>query len=174
MKYYIAIEPKDANNEDYGAMLLDFDGCTAQSETLDKLLIDIAEAGEEWAKVANENNIDIPQPSDIETLKTKYPNLDDFVLGVVDLDLSKLTDKVEHASWFDIVLYEEKGNVVDFVLDNGEETIKFSIKKTLKEATTDRYSFETKENESIAFDHDKVILSGIEVRDSDGNPLFEI
>ena len=95
MKYYIAIEPKDANNEDYGAMLLDFDGCTAQSETLDKLLIDIAEAGEEWEKVANENNIDIPQPSDIETLKTKYPNLDDFVLGVVDLDLSKLTDKVE-------------------------------------------------------------------------------
>lgn len=100
IKYYIAIEPKDANNEDYGAMLLDFDGCTAQSETLDKLLIDIAEAGEEWAKVANENNIDIPQPSDIETLKTKYPNLDDFVLGVVDLgvvdlDLSKLIDKVE-------------------------------------------------------------------------------
>ena len=88
MKYYIAIEPKDANNEDYGAMLLDFEGCTAQSETLDKLLVDIAEAGEEWAKVASENNIDIPQPSDIETLKTKYPNLD-------DLDLSKLTDKVE-------------------------------------------------------------------------------
>ena len=28
--------------------------------------------------------------------------------------------------------------------------------------TTDRYQFETKENESIAFDHDKVILSGIE------------
>ena len=78
------------------------------------------------------------------------------------VDKAKLTDKVEHASWFDIVLYEEKGNVVDFVLDNGEETIKFSIKKTLKEATTDRYSFETKENESIAFDHDKVILSGIE------------
>ena len=78
------------------------------------------------------------------------------------VDKAKLTDKVEHASWFDIVLYEEKGNVVDFVLDNGEETIKFSIKKTLKEATTDRYQFETKENESIAFDHDKVILSGIE------------
>ena len=78
------------------------------------------------------------------------------------VDKAKLTDKVEHASWFDIVLYEEKDNVVDFVLDNGEETIKFSIKKILKETTTDRYLFETKENESIAFDHDKVILSGIE------------
>lgn len=78
------------------------------------------------------------------------------------VDKAKLTDKVEHASWFDIVLYEEKDNIVEFVLDNGEETIKFSIKKTLKEATTDRYQFETKENECIAFDHDKVILSGIE------------
>ncbi len=78
------------------------------------------------------------------------------------VDKAKLTDKVEHASWFDIVLYEEKDNIVEFVLDNGEETIKFSIKKTLKEATTDRYQFETIENECIAFDHDKVILSGIE------------
>lgn len=78
------------------------------------------------------------------------------------VDKEKLTDKVEHASWFDIVLNEEKDNVVDLVLDNGEETIKFSIKKTLKETTTDRYLFERKENEKLAFDHDKVILSGIE------------
>ena len=78
------------------------------------------------------------------------------------VDKEKLTDKVEHASWFDIVLYEEKNNVVDFVLDNGEETIKFSINKVLKETTTDRYLFETMTNEKLAFDHDKVILSGIE------------
>ncbi len=78
------------------------------------------------------------------------------------VDKEKLTDKVEHASWFDIMLYEENDDIVDFVLDNGEETIKFSIKKTLKEATTDRYSFETKQNDLLAFDHDKVILSGIE------------
>lgn len=78
------------------------------------------------------------------------------------VDKAKLTDKVEHASWFDIVLYEEKDNAVDFVLDNGEETIKFSINKILKETTTDRYLFETKENDKLAFDHDKVILSGIE------------
>ena len=78
------------------------------------------------------------------------------------VDKAKLTDKVEHASWFDIILYEEKNNVVEFVLDNGEETIKFSIKKKLKEATTDRYVYETKDNQKIAFDHDKVILAGIE------------
>lgn len=78
------------------------------------------------------------------------------------VDKAKLTDKVEHASWFDIILYEEKNNIVDLVLDNGIETIKLSIKKILKEKTTDRYSFKTLENKDLAFDHDKVILSGIE------------
>ena len=47
-------------------------------------------------------------------------------------------------------------------LEKRKRMLKFDINSTLKEATTDRYSFETKENESIAFDHDKVILSGIE------------
>ena len=77
------------------------------------------------------------------------------------VDKEKLTDKVEHASWFDVVLSEEKNNVVDMVLDNGEETIKLSNKKKLKEKTTDRYNFVV-ENKVLAFDHDKVILSGIE------------
>ena len=77
------------------------------------------------------------------------------------VDKEKLTDKVEHASWFDVVLFEEKNNVVDLVLDNGEETLNLSIKKVLKETTTDRYNFVI-ENKTLAFDHDKVILSGLE------------
>lgn len=78
------------------------------------------------------------------------------------IDKNKLTDKVKNASWFDITLLEEKNHVVDIVLDNGEETISFSIKKVLREKTTDRYDFVTKKNESLAFDHDRVILAGIE------------
>ena len=66
------------------------------------------------------------------------------------------------ASWFDVVLIEEKDNVVDVVLNNGVETIKFTIKKVLREKTTDRYDFKVVKNDSIAFDHPKVILSGIE------------
>ena len=45
------------------------------------------------------------------------------------VDKEKLTEKVEHASWFDIVLYEEKNNVVHLTLDNGFDTISLSIKK---------------------------------------------
>ena len=78
------------------------------------------------------------------------------------VDKNKLTQKVEHASWFDITLIEEKDNLVEITLDNGEEVIRFSIKKVLREKTTDRYDFEVVENDKIAFDHAKVILSGLE------------
>ena len=78
------------------------------------------------------------------------------------IDKNKLTQKVEHASWFDVTLIEEKNNVVEITLDNGEEVIRFAIKKVLREKTTDRYDFEVIENEKLAFDHAKVILSGLE------------
>lgn len=79
------------------------------------------------------------------------------------IDKNMLTEHLnKDASWFDITLYEEKNNLVTVVLDNGVDTLKFSIKKVLKEKTTDRYSFEIVENKSIAFDHPLVILSGLE------------
>lgn len=79
------------------------------------------------------------------------------------VDKNRLTDKINpNASWFDIVLYEDKNNIVDIILDNGSNQIKIKIKKTLREKTTDRYSFSVVENKSLAFDHPLVILSGIE------------
>ena len=82
-------------------------------------------------------------------------------MALVDKD--RLQDKLgEHAKWFDITLYEEKDNMVDIVLDSGDATISFQIEKTLKEETTDRYSFNIIKNDSLAFDHAKVILSGLE------------
>ncbi len=79
------------------------------------------------------------------------------------IDKNRLENKIaKNASWFDITLYEEKDNIVDIVLDNGSESISFSIKKILREKTTDRYSFKTIKNDSLAFDHPDVILSGLE------------
>ena len=40
--------------------------------------------------------------------------------------------------------------------------MKFTIKKTLKEKTTDRYKFDIYENNDLAFDHPLVIWAGIE------------
>ncbi len=78
------------------------------------------------------------------------------------VDKNRLTQKVENASWFDVTLIEEKDDLVEVTLDNGSELITFTIKKILKEKTTDRYQFEVVENEKLAFDHAKVILSGLE------------
>ena len=79
------------------------------------------------------------------------------------VDKNKLTDMMNpNACWFDIVLLEEKNNVVDITLDNGVDTLYLSIKKELREKTTDRYRFVAMKNDDLAFDHALVILAGIE------------
>ena len=77
------------------------------------------------------------------------------------IDKNKLNQKIsKNASWFNVTVLEEKSNI-DVILDNGNETIKFKILKTIKEKTTDRYKYEILENDSLAFDHPLVIMSGI-------------
>jgi len=78
------------------------------------------------------------------------------------IDKAKLKQKVVNASWFDIIDIEDKNDIVSLTLSNGFDVISFSIKKTLKEKTTDRYSFSTLENKYLGFDHDIVILSALE------------
>ena len=79
------------------------------------------------------------------------------------VDKNRLSEQVnENASWFDITMYNDENNIVTVVLDNGTDTIKFSIKKILRELTTDRYTFKVKENKDLAFDHPLVIVAGME------------
>ena len=53
------------------------------------------------------------------------------------IDKNMLNESLNpNASWFDITLYEEKNNLVTIVLDNGVDTLSFTIKKKLKEETT--------------------------------------
>ncbi len=79
------------------------------------------------------------------------------------VDKEKLTDMInENASWFDVVLQEETNDKIEIVLDNGTDTIKINVKKILREKTTDRYQFQSEKDKDLAFDHDLVIVSGIE------------
>ena len=78
------------------------------------------------------------------------------------IDKNKLTEKVENGSWFNIIKYEEKNNQVNLVLTNDNEVIEFTINKKLREKTTDRYDLISKDNKDLAFDHDLVILNGLE------------
>lgn len=80
-------------------------------------------------------------------------------MGLVDKN--KLNDSLyENASWFNITSIEDEKSY-HVTLDNGNETLKFIIKKVLKEKTTDRYKFEIEES-NLAFDHAKLIVSGME------------
>ena len=58
--------------------------------------------------------------------------------------------------------FTEVNNIVNITLNNGNETINFSIQKNIIQKTTNQYSFSILKNENIAFDHPKVILTGIE------------
>jgi len=79
------------------------------------------------------------------------------------IDKNRLNKNLsENACWFDIISCQEKENIVEIILDNGQTTIKFSIQKTLREKTTDRYDFNILRNDALAFDHPLVILAGIE------------
>lgn len=79
------------------------------------------------------------------------------------VDKNKLTEMINpNASWFDVVLLEEKNDIVDITLDNGKDTIHLAIKKKLREKTTDRYKFIEVKNDALAFDHALVILAGLE------------
>ena len=79
------------------------------------------------------------------------------------IDKNRLNENLnENACWFDIVSINEKDDIADVILNNGYENINFSIKKVLKEKTTDRYKFVEVKNDKIAFDHTIVILSGLE------------
>ena len=79
------------------------------------------------------------------------------------VDKNRLTDMINpNACFFDVVLLEEKDQVVNIVLDNGTETLHLAIKKILREQTTDRYRFESLKQNVLAFDHDLVVLAGLE------------
>ena len=91
---------------------------------------------------------------------------------MVLIDKQKITNQLsKDASWFNIHIIEENDKV-NVVLENDDDTIEFVIEKELVSQTTKKYKYRTIKNENIAFDHDKIILTGIErmknkVKDTD-------
>ena len=77
------------------------------------------------------------------------------------VDKNRLKDHLSNnASWFTMhILEDEKEIQVTF--DNTIENFSITIEKKLKDQTTDRYEYIVKKNSMLAFDHAKVIVSGI-------------
>lgn len=78
------------------------------------------------------------------------------------IDKNKITNMInKNASWFDIESITEKDNIVSIKLNNGTCSFELKIKQELRDKTTDRYKYIGLDNKLIAFDHDIVILSGL-------------
>ena len=78
------------------------------------------------------------------------------------IDKNKLTNMInKNASWFDIESITEKDNIVSIKLNNGTCSFELKIKQELRDKTTDRYKYTGLDNKLIAFDHDIVILTGL-------------
>ena len=78
------------------------------------------------------------------------------------IDKNQLINMInENSSWFNIIDITDIDNVVTITLDNGNETIKFSVKKKLISKTTSNYEYE-KESNVLAFDHESVIVCGLD------------
>ena len=78
------------------------------------------------------------------------------------IDKNRLTNMInKNASWFDIESIKEEDNIISINLNNGSEKINIKIKQELKDKTTDRYKYTGINNKTIAFDHDIVIISGL-------------
>ena len=77
------------------------------------------------------------------------------------VDKNRLKDHLSsNASWFQMNILEDENEIhVDF--DNGIENFSIKIKKRLKSPTSDRYEYIVAKNDMLAFDHAKVIVSGI-------------
>jgi len=82
-------------------------------------------------------------------------------MALIDKDRMDSELKNE-SSWFDIIDVEYKPDKVIVKLSNGEEDIDFTVKRVLKEHTTDRYAFSVLENNYLSFDNPLIIVSGME------------
>lgn len=55
-----------------------------------------------------------------------------------------------NASWFNIKYFDDNDSVL-VLLDNGNEQLKFKLKKVLREKTSNSYSYVIEKNNDIAF-----------------------
>ena len=67
----------------------------------------------------------------------------------------------ENASWFNINILEDEKSIQVMLENENNVTIKFVIDKVLRDKSTDRYDYVIKENDGLAFDHPKVVVSRI-------------
>lgn len=152
---YFSILLVKRTKEPYKGMWCLPGGFVKQNETLDMA------ADRVLAKETNLHNIYKEQLytfSDLER-DTRTRVISTAYMALVDRD--RITEKLsEEASWFNIHISEEN-NLINLLLENGEDKITISIRKTVEDKTTNKYKYEIVEN-NIAFDHAQILMTGLD------------
>lgn len=78
------------------------------------------------------------------------------------VDKKRIKDELsEEASWFNIRI-EEMKTKIKVILENGIESINFSIKKEIEDASTRKYKYVIVDNDYIGFDHPEIIMVALD------------
>ena len=96
MRYPIVSERGDDTHA-FGVVVPDLPGCFSAGDTLEEAFDMAKEAVEGWLEVCLDDGAEIPKPSSLEAIS----NLSDYqgwILGTVDVDMSKLSDKAERVN----------------------------------------------------------------------------
>lgn len=93
MHYPIAIEIATESTA-WGVIVPDLPGCFSAGDTLDAALISAVEAATAWIETALDDQLPIPQPSQLENLLNRQ-EFAGWTLGVIEVDLTQMDDKIE-------------------------------------------------------------------------------
>ena len=96
MLYPLVVEPGDETHA-YGVVFPDCPGCTSAGDTLEEAFSNAKEALEGWLEIVIDDGEEIPKPSDMSEI-TKLPEYKGWILGAVDVDVSKLSDASERVN----------------------------------------------------------------------------
>ena len=97
MRYPVAIEP-GTKKQAFGVVVPDLPGCFSAADSLDEAMTQAEEAITTWIEVALDAGRDIPQPSDIATLRSQYPEWSDWFWAVVSINPAALDDTVDRVN----------------------------------------------------------------------------
>lgn len=134
MLFPIAIH-KDADSV-YGVTVPDIEGCFSYGETIEEAVTNTRDVIVSHIEVLLDEGFDFkPHTTDIEQLKNN-PDFKDAIWAYVDLDVSKLTTKIErfNVSWPSFVLKQ----IDDYIEVHHESRSGFLARAALEAVTRER------------------------------------
>lgn len=97
MRYPVAIEPGTRSTA-FGVVVPDLPGCFSAGDTLEEAMANAEEAIAAWIEAALDAGQEIPQPSDIETLRKSRKAHKGWIWALVKIDPAALDDTPERVN----------------------------------------------------------------------------